>query len=222
MPPETPIIDSNAILDAMIPSTSQIVAPHIIIIPTGTTYTRLTYPRPVILEPIDPATAGILYSNPNSNPSADASARQSNGGIFLYAKGTWYVRHSAATNQSFRVEDAGGSAATTQQVPSSVPGPASQITPPTWGTHASVTINASSATALAANASRRAMLFTNKSTGGQVITLNLAGGTAVAGEGVVLSPNQSVVWNPVDSPTVGLVTAIASAASGSLGVAEGT
>ncbi len=66
------------------------------------------------------------------------------------------------------------------------------------------------------------MLFTNKSTAGQIITLNLAGAAAVAGEGVVISPNQSIIWNPADLPTKSLITAIASAASGSLGVAEGT
>ncbi len=219
--PKTPVIDSAAILDAMIPSVKMIVAPHIIIVPP-TNYFPVNYPRPVVIEPLDPATAGIIYSNPNSNPANDAMARQSQGGAFLYAKGQWYIKHSAATNQSFRVEDSGGSGATTQAAPASVPAPLAPPTPVTWGTHVSVPIDASSATALAANAARRAMLFTNKSTGGQAITLNLAGGTAVAGQGLVLVPNQTVIWNPIDSPAVSLITAIASAAGGLLGVAEGT
>ncbi len=105
----------------MIPSTKMIVAPHVIIIPTGSTYTRISYPRPVTVEALDPATAGTIYTNPNTNPPRDATARQSVGGAFLYAKGDWWIRHSAATDQSFRVEDSGGSGATTQSPPSVPP-----------------------------------------------------------------------------------------------------
>lgn len=134
MPENAPAIDSAAILDALIPSVKMVVAPHIIIIKTGTTYTRITYPRPVILEPLDPATAGIIYTNPNTNPSSDAAARQTQGGAFLYAKGDWFVRHSAATDQSFRVDDAGGSGASTQTVPSPTPAAAAVPNRTAWYT----------------------------------------------------------------------------------------
>lgn len=62
--------------------------------------------------------------------------------------------------------------------------------------------------------------ITNASTGGQVLSLNIAGGVAVAGQGVVLQPNSIVTFTAAtnySAPRRG-ISGICSAAGGSIAV----
>jgi hypothetical protein len=71
------------------------------------------------------------------------------------------------------------------------------------------------------NAERIALVITNTSTGGQVISL-ASSGQAVAGSGLVLSPGGSMVWTKNSNwPIVqSRVQAISSAANGTIAVHE--
>lgn len=194
---------------------------------SNTQWRRMTVDRAKFLQPYS-ALSIIRYTNEapdadtlNNGEYIETAAGQS---ARFAAPGEWWFNIPVATGAraSFKLYDYvfteayGG-------VPLGGPSSLDTLTGAvTWGTHSSVAVGLASVTALAANASRRAMLFTNKSTGGQVITLNLAGAAAVAGEGAVLVPNQTLIWNPLDIPSRGIITAIASAAAGSLGVAEAT
>lgn len=81
------------------------------------------------------------------------------------------------------------------------------------------TIGVASATVITSNASRKGLVLTNTSTGGQRISLHMANGTAVLDSGVTLWPGDAMVMAP-NLFTTAQINGIASAASGTVGVQE--
>ena len=116
------------------------------------------------------------------------------------------VRVGDVANQAVRVNVvAGGGAA----------GALTAATPTT------ASVGAVSASAVSANANRKGLVLINTSTGGQRISLNLAGGTAVLDSGVTLWP-RGVFQMDATTLTTAAIHAIASAGSASLAVQEFT
>jgi hypothetical protein len=87
------------------------------------------------------------------------------------------------------------------------------------------TINATSAVVSqdrsALNNSRRAIIITNTSLGGQEITIAV-GQEAVAGEGIILYAGGSWDRNPQENPPQVQISAISSAVGGTIAVYEET
>lgn len=81
------------------------------------------------------------------------------------------------------------------------------------------TVNGTSASAVASNASRKGLILRNTSTAGQRISLHMAGGTAVLNDGVTLDVGDTFAMGEYDFTTA-QISAIASAASGRLSVQE--
>ena len=79
------------------------------------------------------------------------------------------------------------------------------------------TVGVTSATALAANSSRTAVILTNTST--NTIYLGFGSNAAVVGSGVVLFPNSSLLLDVVDNVQQA-ITAIASGSSSNLAIQE--
>lgn len=215
------------ILDAITPKVaSGYVAPHVISIANGTTYQRYFFPRPVILIALTPENVGTVYIYPGTQPVGDTASIPTTTGIsFLDAVGNWYVRHSGATAQQFRVIDAGG--AGNAQAAMSAASPAfanlnARLIPVTWGTPDLETVDATSETLLAANSSRRALAVKNMSAAGQRITLATATPAVDSTGFLVLAAGEGFVFNPLDCVPVGIIYGIASAAGGVLSIVEGT
>lgn len=202
------------------------IAPHRRTIPNGTGYVEFTYSRPVLLVPLSPSTTGIVYAYPGGYPADDRDSIQISAGqpVYLDARGKWYVRTSSSSTETFLVIDAGG-AANAQAIAQSVtPGAsnANSDAPVTWTTSAPITVNAADTSVLAANTSRRGLSFYNSSTGGQVIAITTENPATAANRGVwILQPGQGITLNPHDCPPTAALRAFASAASGTLTVAEG-
>ncbi len=85
------------------------IAPHILSVPTGTTYTNVHYSRAVLLIPQTPATTGIVRIYPNTYPATDASSIPVPAGnnVYLDARGDWYIRTASSATEKFLVIDAG-------------------------------------------------------------------------------------------------------------------
>lgn len=83
----------------------------------------------------------------------------------------------------------------------------------------SVAVGVTSVAALAANVNRKGLVITNASSGGQVVSLALNGAAAVANAGIVLQPG-NWWWMERAEYTAGPVTAIASAAGGTVAIQE--
>lgn len=201
------------------------IAPHITRIPNGTTYEKRNFTRPVILIAVDPVAAGTIYIYPHSAPVGDTNAIPITGGMaFLDGIGDWYIRHSGGSTQEFRIIDAGG-AGNAQAVMLGASLSSNVVvsnTPVTWGTPVAQTINAADSAVAAANSSRRALALFNASTAGQRIAVTSQNpATAVIGF-AVLDAGQGVIFGPLDCVTRSILRGWASAAGGSLIVAEGT
>lgn len=215
------------VLDAITPKVSNAyVAPHVIKISNGTAYQRFYYPRPVILIALTPENVGTVYIYPGTQPVGDAASIPTTTGIsFLDAVGTWYIRHSGASVQEFRVIDAGGAGNAQAAMSAAAPAFANlnaRLVPVTWGAEDLETVDASSELLIAANTARRALALYNASTAGQVITISRTN-PAVALTGlVVLSAGQGLIFNPLDCVTQAALYAISSAAGGQIAWSEGT
>jgi hypothetical protein len=81
------------------------------------------------------------------------------------------------------------------------------------------TVGVASATVVAANAARTGLILRNMSASGQRISLGFSGNAAVLDNGVTLNVNDVFNMGQYDF-TLGIVTAIASAASASLQIQE--
>jgi hypothetical protein len=91
----------------------------------------------------------------------------------------------------------------------------------TASTPTTATVNGTSGSAVASNASRKGLILRNTSTSGQRISLHMAGGTAVLDSGVTLYVGDAFQMDEYDFTTAA-ISAIASAASGRLSVQEMT
>lgn len=104
---------------------------------------------------------------------------------------------------------------------SAVTQPISIVGSTTASAPATATVNATSGTVIASNANRKGLTLTNTSTGGQIISLHMANGSAVLLSGITLYPGDSFVMNR-ETFTTAQINGIASAASGTLGIQEFT
>ena len=82
-----------------------------------------------------------------------------------------------------------------------------------------VAVGITSVAVVALNLGRRGLVLTNTSTSGQIISLHLSGGAAVANSGIVLWPGDAWTMDRY-SFTTGAINGIASAASGVIGFQE--
>jgi hypothetical protein len=228
----------NQLLNALIPTTQQVIKPWITYIPNGGYYV-FQATRPCYLEPLDSASVGTCYWYPETQPASDTVADQ--GPVpYLSSVGHHYVKHSAGSSQGFRVVDAGGSGnaiavasaigiltsnINLQQVGGTTQSGvnvSARYSPVTWGTPAVLSYAASSTAVLAANTSRRGLMAYNSDAVESVALTTESPATAFMGF-MILGPKAGYIWNPLDAVTT---SAIKSWATGTgtnkLIVCEGT
>ena len=203
------------------PSAQKIITPTIERIPSGSTYQKFSYTRPVYLFSLSPSTAGEIQYFPLRAPNGNEYLRNS-AYAFFFAYGDWFIRHSGAGTEQFLVCDAGGvsdpgavAAAVTSTPVVNVLDQAR-----TFGAGAVATVAATSGTAIAANTNRRFLYVKNVSTTGQRITLDFAG-AAVLDAGITLEVGEWRAWDALTGISQQAVRAIASAVGASLEYVEG-
>lgn len=210
-------------LDTFLPQVGKnYIAPYVISIPTGTAYSPHTFARPVILQALTPATVGTIYAYPGNQPTGDDSSIPSLSGlIFLDGRGRWYVRHTSAGTERFRVLDAGGAGNAAGLAATALP-PATTSNQVTWGAATLTTVNAASALLVAANTARRGATFYNASTGAQIVTLAITNPAVDYTGFLILGPGSGYVFQPGEGVTQQAVYVISTAAGALLSWSEGT
>lgn len=230
-------------LDAFLPRVTKLYRPRRMTIPTGSTYTLITAPRPLLMVATSPTTVGTIYVMPRTQPLADDDAIPNTQGFaFLDGVGQFYVRHTSGSAEVFRVFDAGGAGSSSLAAAAAgvvseninlarIAGTAQtaidltgKFSPLTMEALSGVNsdIDAASETVVAARTGRRYLYVENTSTGGQVLWLAFGATAAVVGTGIRLTPGQHFEQTALTGVTEEAVNAIADAANGSASYQEGT
>lgn len=210
-------------------------------IENGARYTAFNFERPVILVPVDPVAAGTCYVYAGSEPNDDLNSTPigAGAGISMDASGTWYLRHSGASPQIFRVFDAGSignlagvlaglnlvsgvinlaQISGTVQTPLNLTG---KFAPITWSDAVSITVNAADTAVLAANPLRRGLSLANRSTLGQTIAVGITNPMVGVLGVYILGAGDKIVDTSLNCVTAQILRAYGSAAAGTLVYSEG-
>lgn len=176
---------------------------------------------------------GHIIANPETESGTDVTTvKQSNEPVgnrtlFLHAIGQWKVRNTGGTDVEAKIIDAYNGIAALFSAGIRVGNGIVSLSPVSGGAIAMaapavVSVGGASASALAANLSRKFVYLRNMDAA-KVISLGFDNQTAVNGSGVVLNPGEGFTMQaPGEALTTGQINAIANPATANLAIQEGS